>query len=108
VEPVIDLRLRQVADFSTGNEPAERALAQFQDYVIEALQALAAKGAGYLTTTLAGELTKLVKHDLRAFPVVQVLEDGGATIAWTITHDSINQFTVTFASPFTGTIVTVV
>jgi hypothetical protein len=47
-------------------------------------------------------------HNLGKFPLVQVLDEDNESVSATtvtITHDSVNKFTVSSASPLTGTLI---
>lgn len=59
----------------------------------------------YTTHAFAGSVLEVVIHNFNAYPLVQVIDGAGLVIApATITHDSVNQVTLTFGAPSTGTI----
>lgn len=60
----------------------------------------------YTSTTFTDQTTVVVNHWFWAFPVINVLDDNDAQlIPEDITHNSINQFTVTFNPATTWTII---
>tara|TARA_R110002051_G_C8676123_1_gene491105 strand:+ start:515 stop:874 length:360 start_codon:yes stop_codon:yes gene_type:complete len=44
-------------------------------------------------------------HGIGKYPMVQVLNDDGLVVAATITHNSIHDFTVSYTSALTGTLI---
>ena len=66
----------------------------------------AAIASGYTTASFTGQTSVVVTHNFHAYPIVQVLNGSGLVIApATLTHNSTDQFTVTFSGSTTGTIV---
>jgi hypothetical protein len=62
----------------------------------------------YLAVPVTAATTETVKHYFGAYPSVQIFDSTGLVTAPTsITHDSVDQFTVVWGGPFTGTIVVV-
>lgn len=60
----------------------------------------------YVSQAFSAVTTVTVTHGFGAYPVVQCLDGTGAVfIPTTITHSSINAFTVTFSSSITGTVI---
>lgn len=58
------------------------------------------------TSTFTGQTSVVVTHNLGHYPIVQVLDSGGVLIQPdSITHGSVNAFTVVFSPALTGTIV---
>lgn len=49
--------------------------------------------------------TVVVPHNLGKYPSVSVMDSAGDEVSGDIVHDSANQLTMTFTSPFTGTII---
>lgn len=59
----------------------------------------------YTTHAFAGSVLEVVTHNFGAYPLVQVIDGAGVVIApATITNDDLNQVTITFGAPTTGTI----
>lgn len=58
----------------------------------------------YISQDFVSQTSVVVTHNFGAYPVVQVLVGGAVFVPFTITHGSINEFTVTFNSAQTGTI----
>jgi len=61
--------------------------------------------SGYGTTTFSGQTSINVVHNFGIKPLVQVLISNSVTIPYTITHNTDNDFTVTFTSSQSGTII---
>lgn len=62
--------------------------------------------AGYQSVGFSSQTSVNVVHNLGGYPVVQILDNTGAVlIPLTITNNSLNDFTVTFAVSTTGTII---
>lgn len=60
----------------------------------------------YTTHPFAGSVLEVITHNFGAYPVVQVIDGAGAVIApASITNDDVNQVTITFGAPTTGTII---
>lgn len=61
--------------------------------------------SSYLAQAFTAQTSVVVTHSFGAYPVVDVIDNTGAVIIpLTITHSSINAFTVTFTGSTTGTI----
>ena len=58
----------------------------------------------YSSTSFSGQTSVNVVHNFGAYPIVQVLVSSAVYIPYTITHNSVNDFTVTFTSSTSGTI----
>ena len=63
-------------------------------------QALADKN--YVHNQVTVSSTWVVAHNLNKFPSVTVVDSAGTTVVGEITHNSINQATITFSAPFSG------
>ncbi len=60
----------------------------------------------YTTTTFTSQTSVNVIHNFGTYPVVQVLDGTGAQlIPLTVTHNTVNDFTVTFIASTSGTII---
>lgn len=57
--------------------------------------------AGYIAQSFTGQTSVTVTHNLNAYPLVQII---GTTNSFTVTHNSLNDFTVAFDVAATGTI----
>jgi len=63
----------------------------------------------YLDTAFTSQTTVTVTHNFGKYPVVNVINNTGAVIVpLTITHGSLNAFTVTFSAATTGNIIAVI
>lgn len=61
--------------------------------------------ASYSATSFSGQTSVSVTHNFGTYPLVQVIDNAGAMlIPLTIVNNTINDFTVTFATSTTGTI----
>lgn len=47
----------------------------------------------------------VVTHNLGKYPAVSVIDSANDTVTGDIVHNSINQLTITFNAPFTGTVI---
>lgn len=56
----------------------------------------------HLHTQALPSATWIVVHGLAKFPSVTVIDSSGTTVIGTVTHDSINQCTLTFSGAFSG------
>jgi len=63
---------------------------------------LAGAASGYLAQSFVGQTSVTVTHNLNGYPLVQVI---GTTNSYTVTHNSVNDFTVAFDVASTGTII---
>ena len=60
----------------------------------------------YSLTTFTGQTSITVTHNFNTYPIVQVISAiGEVEIPYTIKHNSVNQFTVTFISSSSGSII---
>jgi len=60
----------------------------------------------FSSTAFTAQTSVNVVHNFGAYPLVQVIETGGTVeIPYTITHNTVNDFTVTFNVATTGTII---
>lgn len=63
--------------------------------------------SNYIETTFTNQSSVIVTHNIGKYPVVQVLNDSNEVIvAYSITHNTVNDYTVTFTGNKTGTILT--
>lgn len=63
----------------------------------------------YSTTSFTGQTSVEVTHNFGVYPAVQVLDNTGALlIPQSVTHNTVNKFTVTFLVSTTGTIIATV
>lgn len=62
-------------------------------------------GVGYVHSQTASSQTWTVNHNLGYIPNVSILSPGNVLVMAAITHTNINQFTVSFNGPQTGTAV---
>lgn len=60
--------------------------------------------SGYSETTFSGQTSVNVVHDFGIKPLVQVLISDAVSLPYTITHNTDNDFTVTFSTSTSGTI----
>ena len=61
--------------------------------------------ASYLLTSFSGQTSVSVTHNFGTYPIVQILNSSGAVIIpASITNNTLNDFTVTFSTSTTGTI----
>lgn len=56
----------------------------------------------YVHNQVSVSATWVVNHNMNKFPSVTVVDSAGTTVVGEITHDSINQATLTFSAPFSG------
>ncbi len=63
-----------------------------------------ASDSGYLATGFTNEASVVVAHNFGKRPVVDVIDGSGNGVDFAVTHDSVNQFTVTFNETLSGTI----
>ena len=63
-----------------------------------------ASDSGYLATGFSSQTTVAVAHNFGKRPVVDVIDGSGNGVDFAVTHDSVNQFTVTFNEALSGTI----
>jgi len=62
--------------------------------------------SAYYSQTFTNQASVTVTHNLGHYPLVQVLDSGGNVLdPNTLTHGSVNAFTVTFIPNLTGTII---
>lgn len=59
----------------------------------------------YLEVAVNGASSQVVQHYFGAYPFVQAFDASGVAPSMTVNQDSKDQFTCSFGSPFTGTIV---
>lgn len=60
----------------------------------------------YLSTSFSSQTSVNVNHSFNAYPVVQIINGLGAmVIPLTVTHNTLNDFTVTFSTSSSGTII---
>ena len=67
----------------------------------------AGTAASYVATAFSGQTTVTVTHNFGAYPLVDVVDNSASPaviVPLTITHGSVNAFTVTFTASSTGTI----
>jgi hypothetical protein len=83
------------------------------DYVIPVLQGGkgdpgppgSAGGSRYTHTQSSPSASWVVNHNMGVYPAaVSVLSSGRVEVEATVTHNSLNQLTVSFAAPFTGSV----
>lgn len=59
----------------------------------------------YTSQAFTNETSVVVTHNFGVYPIVQVVVGGVVTAPTSITHNSVNQVTVAFGAPTTGTVV---
>ena len=59
----------------------------------------------YYTQAFTASSTVVVVHNLGKYPAVSVMDSAGDIVTGDIVNDSINQLTITFNAPFTGTVI---
>ena len=65
-----------------------------------------AKVTAQYTQTFTGQTSVVVTHNLGHYPIVQILDGSGVMIqADSVTHSSVNAFTVAFNPALSGTII---
>lgn len=65
--------------------------------------------SGALTTPFTSQTSVTVTHNFNAYPAVQVIDGGGELlIPLTVTHTSVNAFTVTFVASTSGNIISTI
>ena len=62
----------------------------------------------YLSQNFTSQTTVNVTHNFNVYPAVQVIVSGVVTAPTSITHNTVNDFTVIFGSPTSGTIIATV
>jgi len=69
----------------------------------------AALSSMYVAQAFTAQTTIVVTHNFGKYPVVNVIDNTGAVVVpLTITHSSLNAFTVTFSAATTGSIIAVI
>lgn len=58
----------------------------------------------YFQQAFTNQSSVTVTHNLNKYPAVQIIDSAGDQVEGNVSHDSLNELTVTFSSSFTGTI----
>ena len=59
----------------------------------------------YSLTAFSGQTSVNVIHNFGTYPIVQIMESTAVIIPFTVTHNTLNDFTVTFSASTTGSII---
>lgn len=72
------------------------------EYVIDKVQELITSNQVVFTQSTASD-TWTINHNLGRFPLVTTLNDSGVVIVGDVTHVDVNNVTITFSEPLSGT-----